>query len=362
VKVLFVTFLAVTNIVGVRAAGKTNDLLTLVKLGPLVLFIGFGLFFMFTHPAITVSNFLPFFPSAFSGFGATLVIVFWAYAGFELSTIPANEIDDPERTIPKAMVLGMSIVTIFYLLTNLVLFGVVPAAKLATDTAPLASAAKVALGLNAALALLGGLVLGVGALVCVSGSDECGMIGTAGLGYALAVEGLFPRSFSKTHKRFKTPYIAILVQSVTTLVASIIGSLDLLVATSVFLLGIPYFATSLSIFSLRKKNLKPGHGIMGGRVVPILGAAFSLFLISQCTVFQIMLGVVLIIVGIPIYVRYAPKKEIPELKSKLYSRQSVLKRVEREEQKFLAHLLAHIRGLYRKVAHKKANGSNVNHD
>ena len=353
VKILFVTFLAVTNIVGVRAAGKTNDLLTLVKLGPLVLFIGFGLFYMFIHPALTISNFLPFFPSGFSGFGATLVLVFWAYAGFELSTIPANEIKDPERTIPRAMVLGMSIVTIFYLLTNLVLFGLVSTAKLAVDTAPLASAATVAFGLNATLALIGGVILGVGVLVCVSGSDETGMIGTASLGYALATEGLFPKSFSKTHKRFKTPYVAILVQSVTTLVASIFGSLGLLVATSVFLLAIPYFATSLSVIYLRKKNLKRGHRMMGGRAVPILGAIFSIFLVTQCAVPQIMLGIVLIVMGIPIYARYAPKKELVELKSELFSRRSILEKVERDEQKFLAHLLGHIKGLYRRGAHKR---------
>jgi amino acid transporter len=354
VKVLFVTFLAVTNIVGTRAAGKTNDFLTLLKLGPLLLFIGFGLFYMFLNPANTVSNFLPFSPLGLSGFGATLVIVFWAYAGFELSTIPANVIEDPEKTIPKAMVLGMTIVTVFYLLTNLVLFGVLSWTKLAVDTAPLASAATVAFGLIA-LAVIGGWILGGGALICVSGSDESGMIGTASLGYALAVEGLFPKSFSKTHKRFKTPYVAILVQSATTLVASIIGSLDLLVATSVFLLAIPYFATSLSIFPLRKKNLKPGHGIMGGRSVPILGAVFSLFLMTQCTVEQIILGVVMILIGIPIYAKYAPKKALPELKSEYYSKSSIFKRMEREEHKLFAHLLFHIKILYRRLAHKASS-------
>ena len=354
VKVLFVAFLAVTNIVGTRAAGKTNDFLTLVKLGPLLLFIGFGLFFMFLNPANTVSNFLPFAPLGYSGFGATLVMVFWAYAGFELSTIPANVIEDPEKTIPKAMVLGMSIVTVFYLMTNLVLFGVLSWTKLAVDTAPLASAAMVAFGLIAFLAVIGGWILGGGALICVSGSDESGMIGTASLGYALAVEGLFPKSFAKTHKRFKTPYVAILVQSATTLVASIVGSLDLLVATSVFLLAIPYFATSLSIFSLRKKNLKPGHGVMGGRAVPILGAVFSVFLITQCTVEQIILGIVLILVGIPIYAKYAPKKALPE-KSEFYSKSSIFKRMEREEHKLVAHLLLHIKNLYRRLARKESS-------
>jgi APA family basic amino acid/polyamine antiporter len=353
VKILFVTFLATTNIVGARAAGKTNDLLTLVKLGPLILFIGFGLVYMVLHPVNTISNFTPFIPSGFSGFGVTLVLVFWAYAGFELSTIPANEIEDPERTIPKAMVLGMTIVTIFYLLTNLVLFGVLSWTKLAGEPAPLASAATVAFGLTALLALLGGAILGAGALVCVSGSDESGMIGTAGLGYALAAEGLFPRALARTQRRFKTPYVAILVQSITALVASIFGSLGLLVATSVFLLGVPYFATSLSVLFLRKKNVKSGHRIKGGKVVPVLGAFFSIFLISQCTVTQILLGLALIVIGIPIYARYAPKKELKEIKSELFSRKTIMEKVDREEQKFLAHPLSHVKKLYRRSTQKE---------
>jgi len=352
VKGLFVAFLAATNIVGVKAAGRINDVLTLVKLAPLIFFSGIGLLYMILHPTVALSNLSPFSPYGFSNFGGTLVLIFWAYAGFEISTIPADEIKDPGRTIPRAIVLGISIVTIFYLATNIVLFGVRPYNQLANDIAPLASATTTLLGTTSILALIGGAIVGVGALISVAGSDESGMIGTSRLGYALAVDGLYPRIFAKVHPRFKTPFLAIIIQAITALIAAIVGNLSMLISTSVFFMAIAYIATSVSIFSLRKKNFKPQFHLKGGLLIPSLGVIFSLYLISQCAITQIATGIALLLVGIPIYVRYSPKKEIVELKKTLISRDSILRRAYRQEQRFLAHLLRHIKRAYRRIIGK----------
>jgi len=353
VKAFFVASLIATNIVGVKAAGRTNDALTIIKLAPLIFFSGAGLLYMILQPTAAASNFSPFFPKGLGNFGLALVLIFWAYAGFEISTIPAEEIKDPSRTIPKAIILGISIVTIFYLTTNIVLFAVRPWSQLALDTTPLASATTTMLGRNLMLASMGGAIVGVGALISVAGSDESGMIGTSRLGYALAVDGLFPHIFAKIHPRFKTPYIAIAIQAITALTASIVGNLDMLIATSVFFMAIAYVATSASIFSLRRKGLKPQFHLKGGLLIPSLGVIFSLYLISQCTISQITIGLILLFIGIPIYVKYSPKKEMTSLKNALLSRDSILERAHRQEEKFLAHLLRHIKRTYRKIAGKK---------
>jgi len=352
VKGLFIVFLLVTNIVGVRAAGKTNDMLTVAKLAPLVLFSVIGLFYIVLHPATAAGNFVPFLPFGLGNFGLTLVLVFWAYAGFEISTIPAEETKDPSRTIPKAIVLGISIVTIFYLVTNTVLFAVMPADQLARSTTPLPTATGTALALLPTLALVAGVIIGGGALISVAGSDESGMIGTSRLGYALAVDGLFPRIFAKIHPRFKTPYLGIIVTAVAAFVA---GNVDMsmLVAVSVFLLAVAYLATSASIFFLRRKGLKALFHLRGGSFVPILGAIFSLVLITQCTITQVVLGLVLLAIGVPIYVKFSPKKEITELKEELISRESRLKKAYYQEQVFLAHALQHVKNFYRRVVRKK---------
>jgi len=156
VKGLFVTFLVVTNIFGIRAAGKANDILTIAKLAPLVFFSGAGLLYLIFNLSVASSNLSPFSPFGISNFGRALVLIFWAYAGFEISTIPADEIKDPSSTIPRAIVLGISIVTIFYMVTNFVLFGVRPWSLLASDSAPLASATTTVLNFNPTLALIRG--------------------------------------------------------------------------------------------------------------------------------------------------------------------------------------------------------------
>ena len=358
VKGLFVAFLVTTNIVGVKAAGKTNDVLTVVKLCPLVLFAIIGMLFVVLHPTVAAGHFTPFLQGTLGSFGITIVLVFWAYAGFEISTIPAGEIKDPGKTIPKAIVLGITIVTVFYLITNILLFGVMRSDALAGSNAPLAAATYAgALASLPILALVCLDIVGVGALVSVAGSDESGMIGTSRLGYALAADGLFPKVFAKVHARFKTPYLGIIIEGAAAFVAASVASntgyLGMLIAVSVFFMAASYLATSVSIFFLRRKVSQPSFRLRGGVIIPVLGAGFSLYLITQCTLTQIVLGVLLLLVGVPIYIKYSPRKEIAELKQELLSREAVLKRTHEEEQRFLAHALQHIKHFYRRVTGKK---------
>ncbi len=358
VKTLFVLFLAVTNIVGVRAAGRTNDVLTIAKLAPLIFFAVAGVAWVAFNSATASANFTPFAPFGFANFGTAIVLIFWAYAGFEISTIPTEEITEPRKTIPKAIVLGISVVTIFYLTTNVVLFSVRNWNQLAGDAAPLATATNSILSSNAMLALVGGAVVGIGALISVAGSDESGMIGTSRLGYALAADGLFPKVFARVHAKFKTPYASILIQSLTALVASVVGNLTMLISVSVFFMAIAYLATSASIFWFRRKGLtQTQQHSRRHLIIPTLGIAFSIYLISQCTSTQLAIGVLLLLAGVPIYIKYSPKKELTGLKEALLSRQVTLRRMYEQEHVFLAHVLLHVKRVYRKAIKEKINSA-----
>jgi len=97
-----------------------------------------------------------------------LVLIFWAYVGFELATLPADEVKTPERVIPKAIIIGMVIVMIFYLTTNFIVYGVVNWQDLAATKTPLVLVGMTLLG------SAGALIMTVGALFSVSGSDKWG--------------------------------------------------------------------------------------------------------------------------------------------------------------------------------------------
>ena len=90
-KGVFIGIIFLTNLVGVKMAGKFNDLLTIGKLGPLMLLMGGGLILIVLQPQVALGRFQPFFIGDPANLGQALVLIFWAYAGFELSTLPANE-------------------------------------------------------------------------------------------------------------------------------------------------------------------------------------------------------------------------------------------------------------------------------
>jgi amino acid transporter len=127
----------------------------------------------------------------------------------------------------------------------------------------------------------------------------------------------------------------------------------MLVATSVFLLSAAYLATGLSVFWLRKQFPAPQSRWEASSVIPVLGIIFSLFLMSQCTIIQIATATLMLLVGIPIYIKYSPKKELTDTKNALLAREAVLERAYRQEGTFLAHLLRHVKRAYRKVTGKK---------
>ena len=163
IKILFVLFLTTINLIGVRQAGRFNDILTLLKIAPLLIFTIAGIIFIIVKPDVLISNFTPLLPLGWGGMGSALVLTFWAYVGFELVTVPSDEIIDAKKTIPLAIGLGMTIITIFYVITNFLVVATVPWKELSTASAPLALAGYAIMG------GVGALLLSVGALFSISG-------------------------------------------------------------------------------------------------------------------------------------------------------------------------------------------------
>ena len=342
-KGLFIAIIFITNVVGVKSAGKFNDILTLGKLGPLLLLMVSGLLFMGLRPELAFSNFQPFVKGDLRNAGQALVLIFWAYAGFELCTLPADEIQNPRRTIPKAIAVGMMIVTCFYLITNFVIVGVVDQGTLASSPAPLTVAGANVFSLSPSLARIGSIIVGVGALVSIMGADESGTIGTSRLAFAMSTDGLLPQLFSKLHSSFHTPYIGLALLCSTAFVASVLGTLSTLINSSVFLLSFAYLATGISTYLLERKHPRLTERQAGKVLIPVLTVIFSLVLMMQVTEQQILVSLALLAVGVPVYAFFSPKKELEELKAAFSSREAILKRTYHQEQVFLAYVIRGIK-------------------
>jgi APA family basic amino acid/polyamine antiporter len=341
-KALFIVIVFVTNAFGIRAAGRFNDVLTVAKLGPLIMVVVGGLIVIGLHSGAAISNFTPFSKGSLRDLGQAFVLIFWAYAGFELSTLPSDEIRNPQKTIPKAMVAGMLIVAVFYLVTNFVVVGTVDQTTLASSQSPLLDAGSSIFGSVHALADSAFAIVGIGALVSILGADESGTIGTSRLAYAMSVDGLFPRAFSILAKKSNAPLLGLAVICGSAFVASILGGLTELIAASVFLLSFAYLATSVAAFVLVKKYPERSVGIAGKKVIPIAGMSFSLLLMALVAPKLILVSSGLLLVGVPFYVLFSPKKQQDDLRAAFLSRDAILRRTYEQGERFLAHPWRHL--------------------
>ncbi len=334
VRALFLFGLTAVNIVGVRAAGRLNDALTFIKLAPLLLLVivGFGSFLL--NPSFA-SNYVPLAPKGYSNVGTAIVLIFWAYVGFEMGTLPADEVRDPGRNIPRAILMGMAIVSVFYVSTNFIIFGGVSSTKLAATAVPLVVVGAVLIGAS------GAIIMSVGALFSVSGSDESGILGTARLTYALSIDGLFPKALAKVHHRYRTPYVALVVQACIAFVLSAFSGLSNLISFSVLNLAFCFLLVCISFVFIRK-----GDGnLRGERILPWLGAAVCLFLLYSTSVSDKLIGSLVILGGIPIYVYFSPKVDMADLKADFLSAPKIASRYLEKTDRFLGRLVKFVRRL-----------------
>jgi basic amino acid/polyamine antiporter, APA family len=329
IKAAFLFGLTAVNVRGVRAAGRLNDVLTFIKLSPLLLLVAVGVGSFALNPGF-VSNYIPLAPNGFGNVGTSIVLIFWAYVGFEMGTLPADEVKDPGKTIGRAIIVGMAIVSLFYVSTNFIIFGAVNSVKLAGTVVPL-----VLVGATL-IPIFGGTIMSVGALFSVSGSDESGTLGTARLSYALSIDGLFPKAFAKVHKKYHTPYLALIIQGVIAFFLSIMSGLSNLISFSVLNLSFSFLLVSVS-FIVLKRN-KPAK-LRGQSVLPWLGIAICLFLLYSTSLMDKLVGSAVILAGIPIYLYFSPKIDMVDLKEDFLSAPKYTERYLQRTDRFLARLL-----------------------
>jgi amino acid transporter len=249
-------------------------------------------------------------------------------------------VKDAKKTVPKAIITGMIIVTLFYLLTNFVIFGTVNWKDLTKTSTPL-----VLVGLTL-LGTAGAAIMSLGALVSVSGSDESGILGTARLSYAMSIDGLFPKIFSKIHPKYKTPYMALLIQGAVAFVLSIFSGLRGLISFSVFNLAFSFLLTCLALIILTKGKEK---GLHGENILPWIGIGICLYLLYYTTAFDKLAGFALLLIGIPIYIFFSPKADMHHLKRMFVSEEAIFaRRLERKE-KFLANFVRLVHAFFKRL-------------
>lgn len=330
-RVTFVVGLTGVNVLSVRAAGRVNDALTALKLLPLFAIVLVGGYHLATHPGVVAANLTPFAPNGFSGFSTALVLIFWAYAGFELTTVPTGEVRDPQRTIPRALAAGMAVVTLFYLTTNFVIYALIPSAELALSKAPLTLAATTLFGAG------GVLLVTLGAIVSVTGSDESDILGSSRLAYAMAADGLLPHALARLHPTRHTPHVALMTQAGIAIPLVFIDQIGSLISFAVFNLTFAFLVSALALIRLHRQS-DVSVGLLH-RVLPFVALLICLGLLIATPAQARASGVAVLLAGAVFYSVMAPGHLLPQAMSWITDTERALHRLARRRMRFLGGLV-----------------------
>lgn len=290
---LVMTALILVNLTGVRNAARLSNLFTVAKLLPLTLFIGVGLF------VIRPANYSLAVPPAFGEFSVSVLLLVFAFGGFEMATISGGESRDPRRDIPRALLTAIAVVALFYFLIQVVAIGTLP--ELATSSRPLADAGSRFLG------TFGGAIISAGALVSIAGNLNVSLLVAARLPFAMARRGELPRILGATHPRFHSPHISVLVTGAVMLVLALSGTFVYAATISVIARLITYAVTCAALPMLRRKAgaLPARFTTPAGVVVAAAALLLSAWLLSSTTGRQARDTGIAAVIGLLIY--YLPK-------------------------------------------------------
>lgn len=289
------------SLAGVREAGRVQLVMTILKILPLLAIGTLG--YLAFHPA----HFKPFNPSgtgSLHAVSATVTLALWAFVGLESGTVPAEDVRDPTRTIPRATVMGTLIAAAIYILSTVAVMGIIPRETLAGSTAPFADAAQTLWG------SWGRGLVAVGAAISCLGALNGWVLLSGQLPRAAALDGLLPERMTRLNRR-GAPAFGLVVSSI---IASVVIAMNytkglvqaftflILLATLTTLL--PYiFSSMTAVLVALREGSTAGRAREAGRLaVATVAFLFSFWAIGGAGQVAIYWGLLLMLAGLPVYV------------------------------------------------------------
>jgi APA family basic amino acid/polyamine antiporter len=266
--VLLITAL---NVRGVRTAATVSNTFGFGKLIPLVVFVIFGLF------AIDSSRFAFSYVPDYRSFSQAVMLLVYGFTGFEMAAIPAAEILDPQRTLPRALLAGIALVVTLYVLIQAVCIGTLP--NLAASDRPLADAAARFLGPAGAILIM------VGVLISLAGNLNILTLSASRVLFAMGENGDLPAVFASVHPVLRTPVPAILMTAAAMLALTLSGTFTYLLTISTVSRLVAYLATCGALPLLRGKPDPNSRAFVlrAGVPVALAGVTVCIWLLFNST-------------------------------------------------------------------------------
>ena len=295
----FIWFFTWINIKGVKTSGKFQVVTTILKLLPLVVIIILGFFFfsLDNFPEFNISG-----QNDLQAFSAVATLTLFAFLGIECATIPAENVKNPEKIVPKATMLGTTITTLVYILGTVVLFGILPIDQLMTSPAPFAEAGKIIGGEYT------GYFVAAGAAISAIGALNGWILIAGQLPMATARDNMFPRVFKKQNDK-EAPYLGLIIGSVLSSIVMLMnfseGLVDqfefiALLTTLTALIPYLFVAAAYVIITINKGVFLNNKFKIS--LLSILGFAYSFWAIYGSGSDTVFYGFLLLLTGVPFYV------------------------------------------------------------
>ena len=270
--VLFLTFLAVINIRGVKSGIRFYIFNTTIKLVPLILLLVAGLF------VIDAENLaIPEWPTAAS-IGAGSILLFYAFNGAESALNASGEIKNPAKTVPLGLLLGLSGILVLYAGLQIVSQGVLGDELAQSTQAPLVAVATGVFG------DWGGKMLIATAAISIYSTLSGEMLGGPRVVFASALDNNLPRILARVHPEYRTPYIAIIFFATVIAIFALSGTFKYLAVVATGSLLLVDIGVCLAVIRLRQRDGMPGEGqftLPFGPVIPLLAVAVIVWLLLQ---------------------------------------------------------------------------------
>jgi amino acid transporter len=265
--------LAVINFRGIRESSTTNIIATMVELTGLLIVIVAGALFLADSPDTSITKSVEAGTAvSWTAIARGAALGFFAFIGFEDMVNVAEEVKDPERNMPRAILVALSVTGIVYLLVVVIATTVVAPAILAESEAPLLTVVQQSTD------AVPDRLFTIIALFAVANTGLLNFIMASRLIYGMSRQGLLPVLFAKVHPARRTPHVAILTVLAVALVLAVSGTLTYLAGTTSFLLLLVFFTVNVSLIAIKRTDREPVRTFCAPLAIPVAGAVTCLAL------------------------------------------------------------------------------------
>jgi APA family basic amino acid/polyamine antiporter len=290
--VFVVLVLTAINVLGVRQAAIASNVFTIGKLVPMLIFVAVGLFFLNPHAFALGAR------PATGAFSQSVLLLLYAFTGFEMATIPAGEVRDPQKNFPRALLVAAAVVASTYILIQVVCIGTLP--ELAKSTKPLADAGQRFMG------TAGGALISIGAIISIAGNLNILVLSGSRLPFVFAERNQLPSFLARVHTKFFTPHISIVVTAAVMMVLTLKSSFVAALTISAIARLVTYAITCAALPVLRKRSDVPKalFRLPGGPIIAVASLVLAAWLLMNSTLYEAIAATMAATVGFAIFLVY----------------------------------------------------------